>query len=269
MSPEKYLSSDFISTAEAAVRRAGEFIAQERRRFRHEDVEFKGSSDLVSYVDRNAEEMLKKDLSALTPECGFINEESGVAGGSRPTVWIIDPLDGTTNFVHGIPFYAVSVALRYEKRTILGWVFDVPRNDMFFAAQGKGAFLNATPIHVGTALSLADAVVATGIPFRYFDRAEQYLLLMREVMTRCRGLRRLGSAALDLAYTAAGRFDGFWESHLSPWDVAAGALIVQEAGGIVSDYNGGEDYLFGRSIVAANKQVYPQMMELISKHRPG
>ena len=267
--PEKFFSPEFLSAAEGAVRQAGIFISEERRRFKPEDIEFKGHSDLVSYVDRNAEDMLKKSLMELTPDCGFINEESGVAGGNRPSVWIIDPLDGTTNFVHDVPFYAVSVALRYERRTVLGWIYDVPRGDMFFAAWGRGAFLNGSPIRVGAARSLSEAVVATGIPFRYFDRAEQYLSLMRDVMTQCRGLRRLGSAALDLAYTAAGRFDGFWESHLSPWDVAAGALIVQEAGGVVTDYDGGDDFLFGRNIVAANRQVHPQMMALIDKHRPG
>ncbi|MCS7084801.1 MAG: inositol monophosphatase family protein, partial [Bacteroidia bacterium] len=231
MNQEVLGSREFVARAETAVRNAGRFIAEERGRFRAEDVEFKGRSDLVSYVDRRAEDMLKRELSLLTPDCGFINEESGVAGGNRPLVWIIDPLDGTTNFVHGIPFYAVSVALRYQRKTILGWIYDVPHDEMFFAAEGRGAFLNGSPIRVSDNEKPADAVVATGIPFRYFDRAENYLTLMREITTQTRGLRRLGSAALDLAYTAAGRFDGFWESFLSPWDVAAGALIVTEAGG--------------------------------------
>jgi myo-inositol-1(or 4)-monophosphatase len=269
MAWDEFLTPEFRTKAETSVRRAGAFIADERKRFQPEDVEFKGRSDLVSYVDRRAEDMLKNELSALTPGCGFINEESGVAGGNRPVVWIIDPLDGTTNFVHGIPFYAVSVALRVEKRTVMGWVYDVPRDEMFHAVLGGGAYLNGVRIAVSATPTLDGAVLATGIPFRYFDRAEQYLLLMREVMTRTRGLRRLGSAALDLAYVAAGRFDGFWESFLSPWDVAAGALIVQEAGGKVSDYNGGDDFLFGRTIVAANARIHPQMLELIARHRPG
>lgn len=248
------------------IKKVAAFIRQEYERFDPAAVEFKGHNNLVSYVDKQAEEMLEAVCKKLTPHAGFINEETGYkVDAGHEYVWIIDPLDGTTNFVQKIPVFAISVALQYRGEIILGVVHEINRDETFYAIRGEGAYLNGKQIFVTNENLIGDVVVATGFPYSNFYDLDSYLEMFRTFLYTCRGLRRLGSAAVDLAYTAAGRFGGFFEANLSPWDVAAGSLIVQEAGGIVTDYFSQNNFIFGKSIIASNPTIHPQMMEIISK----
>jgi len=256
-----------LDALQNAIRITGAFIRKEYEGFDRDRVEIKGRNDLVSYVDRTAEEQLVSQLQRLTPGCGFINEESGRHRTDSPQVWIIDPLDGTTNFVYGVPVFSISVALKDtqdgKEEIVLGCVYDVMRDELFHARKGHGAYLNGKRIAVGTAETLETALIAYGAMHSKHLVLADFLQMLGAFMQRSRGLRRLGSAALDLAYTAAGRFDGFFEAQLHPWDVAAGSLLVQEAGGHVSDFFGGPDYLFGRSILAGNTRVHQEMQDLL------
>lgn len=233
------------------AKEAGAFIRKERNGFDKQKVELKGKSDLVSYVDKEAEKMLVESLGALFDGAGFLTEEETIQQETKEYTWIIDPLDGTTNFVHGIPNYCVSIALMHQKEIVSGVTYEVANDECFFAWQGGGAYLNNKKIQVNPAPSLSDCVFATGFPINNHDRIEQYLAILGDLIKNSQGLRRLGSAAADLAYVACGRYGGFFEYNLSPWDVAAGILLVREAGGTVSDFSGGNDFLFGKEIVAA------------------
>ncbi|MFT6871712.1 MAG: myo-inositol-1(or 4)-monophosphatase [Roseivirga sp.] len=247
------------------IKETGEFIRQESRKFDHSKIEYKGKNDLVSYVDKEAEKRLVKGLSEILPGSGFVAEEGTSTHRSDIYNWIIDPLDGTTNFTHGLPVYAVSVALVKRGVLTLGVVYEINRDECFHAIKDQGAFLNHSPIKVSETKTLEKALLATGFPYYNFDQMQQYLTIINEFMQTTHGLRRMGSAAVDLVYTACGRFEGFFEYNLNAWDVAAGALIVQEAGGKVTDFKGGEDYLFGREIVAGNV-TQPEMLATIQKH---
>jgi len=247
------------------VKETGEFIRQESRKFDHSKIEYKGKNDLVSYVDKEAEKRLVKGLSEILPGSGFVAEEGTSTHRSDIYNWIIDPLDGTTNFTHGLPVYAVSVALVKRGVLTLGVVYEINRDECFHAIKDQGAFLNHSPIKVSETNTLEKALLATGFPYYNFDQMQQYLTIINEFMQTTHGLRRMGSAAVDLVYTACGRFEGFFEYNLNAWDVAAGALIVQEAGGKVTDFKGGEDYLFGREIVAGNV-TQSEMLATIRKH---
>lgn len=247
------------------VKEVGEFIRSEAQNFDESKIEYKGKNDLVSYVDKEAEKRLVQGLDELLPGSGFIAEEGTSKHQSDTYNWIIDPLDGTTNFTHGLPIFAISVALVKRKELSLGIVYDVMKDECFHATKGNGAYLNHVPIHVSQVKSLEKSLLATGFPYYNFDQMKQYLSILDECMQQTHGLRRMGSAAIDLVYTACGRFEGFFEYNLNAWDVAAGALIVQEAGGKVTDFKGGGDFLFGREIVAGSA-VQPQMLKLIQKH---
>lgn len=247
------------------VKEVGEFIRSEAQNFDESKIEYKGKNDLVSYVDKEAEKRLVQGLAELLPGSGFIAEEGTSKHQSDTYNWIIDPLDGTTNFTHGLPIFAISVALVKRKELSLGIVYDVMKDECFHATKGNGAYLNHVPIHVSQVKSLEKSLLATGFPYYNFDQMKQYLSILDECMQQTHGLRRMGSAAIDLVYTACGRFEGFFEYNLNAWDVAAGALIVQEAGGKVTDFKGGGDFLFGREIVAGSA-VQPQMLKLIQKH---
>ena len=247
------------------VKEVGEFIRSEAQNFDESKIEYKGKNDLVSYVDKEAEKRLVHGLAELLPGSGFIAEEGTSKHRSDTYNWIIDPLDGTTNFTHGLPIFAISVALVKRKELSLGIVYDVMKDECFHATKGNGAYLNHVPIHISKVNSLEKSLLATGFPYYNFDQMKQYLSILDECMQQTHGLRRMGSAAIDLVYTACGRFEGFFEYNLNAWDVAAGALIVQEAGGIVTDFKGGGDFLFGREIVAGSA-VQPQMLNLIQKH---
>lgn len=245
-------------------REVAAFIRTEGTRFSDANVESKSLNNLVSYVDKGAEQHFVDGLSSLLPEAGFIAEE-GTGARAEELNWVIDPLDGTTNFIHGIPCYCTSVALMRGNSVLLGVVLEVTRDECFSAWKGGGAFLNGSAIHVSGRRTLVESLLATGFPYDDFGREAQYMDLLRALMHNSRGIRRLGSAAADLAYVACGRFEAFYEYGLNPWDVAAGALIVEEAGGTVTDFNGGERYVFGEEIVASNGAIHTELIGPIGK----
>lgn len=220
------------------------FIRTEALRFTEASVESKSLNNLVSYVDKGAEQRLVDGLLKLLPEAGVIAEE-GTGARKSELNWIIDPLDGTTNFVHGVPCYCISVGLHDGERMLVGVVHEITRDECFTAWHGGGAFLNEKPIRVSQRGKLIESLLATGFPYDDFGREAEYMQLLRELMHGSRGIRRLGSAAADLAYVACGRFEAFYEYGLNTWDVAAGALLVQEAGGQVTDFRGHTEWLFG------------------------
>ena len=234
------------------ARTVGKFMAEERKSFDASMIENKGLHDLVSYVDKASEKQIIEELSKLIPESGFIAEEGTSDKQGERFNWVIDPLDGTTNYIQGIPVYAVSIGLLDEDELVLGVVYEVGRDECFYAWKDGGAFLNGEPIHVSERGDIQEALLATGFPYNNFSKMGSYMEFLQWTMKHARGVRRLGSAATDLAYVACGRFDAFWEYDLKPWDVAAGVVIVKEAGGVVTDYKGGNDFLFGKEIVASN-----------------
>ena len=245
------------------VRKVSLFIKQELGKVSTDAIETKSLNSLVSYVDKTAEEQLVAGLGALLPEAVFLTEEETVEQQEGEFQWIIDPLDGTTNFLHQLPFFAISVALRHHEEIILGIVFEINRDECFYAWKGGGAFLNGKKIRVSDSKNLGDALVATGFPYYDLSLVKPYLKILDFFMNNTRGIRRFGSAALDLAYVACGRFDAFFEYSLNAWDVAGGAIIVKEAGGIVKDFKGGEDYLFGKEIIAVNPNIHQSFFEVI------
>ena len=244
---------------------AGEFIRGEMGQVGADRVEEKSLHSLVSYVDRTAEEKLVEGLGRLLPGSTFLTEEETVESMQGPMQWIIDPLDGTTNFLHQLPVFSISVALQDHGQTVLGIVLEINRNELFYAWQGGGAYLNGKPIRVSATYDLENALLATGFPYYDYEQIANYLEALSVFMQVTRGIRRLGSAAVDLAYVACGRFDAFFEYSLHAWDVAAGAFLVQEAGGQVSDFLGGDDYLFGGEIIASNLGVYNDVLRVLSE----
>ena len=247
------------------VRHTGDFIAGERTKFSIDKVEEKGQHNFVSYVDKEAESKLVGGLSRILPQAGFIVEEGTVKKKDKIYNWIIDPLDGTTNFIHGSPPYAISVALMQEKEVILGIVLEIVMSELFYSYKGTGAFLNGKEIHVSKTKSVDESLIATGFPYNNFTRLESFMHSLEHFFLNSHGVRRLGSAATDLAYVACGRYDTFYEYNLNPWDVAAGAFIVQQAGGRVSDFKGENDYIFGNEIVASNNEVFDEFRRKVGE----
>ena len=246
-------------------REVGEFISQEGAAFDHTRIEQKQVfNNLVSYVDKEAEKKLVKTLGKLFPAAGFITEEGTVEQSQQHEYnWIIDPLDGTTNFLHGMPLYAISIGLTRGDETILGVILDICQKECYHAIENGPAYCNDKLIKVSAIGSLSESLLATGFPYYHFDRREIYLDIIKEFLNETHGIRRLGSAAIDLAYVACGRLEGFFEYNLHPWDVAAGTLIVQRAGGKVTDFSGGNDFLFGNQLCAANASVHAEMLNVI------
>ncbi len=245
------------------VESVADFIRGEVGKVSAEKIEVKSLNSLVSYVDKTAERQLVAGLGELLPGSTFLTEEETVAQTEGEFQWIIDPLDGTTNFLHQLPCFAVSVALRQHGDIVLGIVYEVNRHECFSAWKGGGAWLNGRRIHASATTTLADSLVATGFPYRDFDTMHRYIHILQHLMKSTRGLRRYGAAAVDLAYVACGRFDSFFEYGLAAWDVAAGILLVQEAGGRVSDFDGGDDYLFGGRLLAAAPGVFGEMLGVV------
>ncbi|GIV23415.1 MAG: inositol monophosphatase [Bacteroidia bacterium] len=245
------------------VREVGAYLRDEFRRFSRRDAEYKTARDPVSYVDRTAEAMLQERCARLLPEAGFILEESGGEAQEKPFVWVIDPLDGTKNFVHGIPLYGISVALLHKRQPVAGVVYAVEQDEAFWAVRGSGAYREKERLSVSDTADPDKLLVVTGFMYKNPERAERYFRALNEVMRRFGGLRRLGSAALDLAYVAAGRMDVFFEMDLNPWDVAAGSLLVQEAGGVVTDFAGGEGYLWEGSILAGSPWAHEALRAVL------
>jgi myo-inositol-1(or 4)-monophosphatase len=258
---------DLCAKAISIVKETGFYILSERANFSAQnDVELKGHSNFVTYVDKNSERQLVLKLGNLLPGSGFIAEEGTSNSKGEIYNWVIDPLDGTTNFIHGLPPYSISVALMQNSEVILGIVYEISHGEMFHSIKGGGAFLNGSPIKVSTLYEHQQALIATGFPYYDFNKMENYLLCLKEIMETTSGLRRLGSAAIDLCYVACGKFEAFWEYGLNPWDVAAGAFIVQQAGGKVSDFAGRNNYLFGNEIIATNALYYNNFYEIVNKH---
>jgi myo-inositol-1(or 4)-monophosphatase len=248
------------------ARHAGDFIKQEAENFDRSKVEMKGFNNLVSYVDKQAEAQLVDDLRKALPEAGFITEEETATERGDTYNWIIDPLDGTTNFTHGLHHFAVSIGLMEGDKVVLGVIYNPMHNECFYATKSNGAYLNDKRINVSDAPGLKDSLIATGFPYYDFELTQQYLQVLGAFMGTSHGVRRIGSAALDLAYVAAGRFEGFFEYNLNAWDVAAGVVIVQEAGGELSKFTDGGDYIFGREIVASNGNIHSEMLNTIALH---
>jgi myo-inositol-1(or 4)-monophosphatase len=233
-------------------------------RFRHVlPSKKKAGAGLVTEADTLAEKMLITNLGKQFPGSKFLAEESGGEHGPCERKWIIDPLDGTSNFAHGLPWFAVSVALEVRGELEMGWVYVPATHEMFFAQKGKGALLNGRPIRVSETREIEDSVIATGFYYFKGDELDEQVERFRKVQRKALGVRRAGSAALDLAYTAAGFFDGYWEVGIQPWDVAAGALLVKEAGGMVTDLNAGQCFVYGRNIIATNQKIYHKLLWLL------
>jgi myo-inositol-1(or 4)-monophosphatase len=282
----------------ALAKETGAFLREEATKFKTSTIEVKGHNNFVSHVDKTSEQKLVTALTALLPEAGFIAEEGTSDKKGERYNWIIDPLDGTTNFIHGFPFYAISIALiettpsksppqgetlpshlpstdsELESPplrgglggvTVLGVIYEINQNECFYAWKDSDAFLNGNKITVSSTPTLKDSLLGTGFPYYDYGKMDAYLQLFRHFMQHSHGLRRPGSAATDLAYLACGRFDGFYEYSLAPWDVAAGAFLVERAGGKVTDFSGGDNYIFGKEIVAGNALVFQKLQETVKR----
>ncbi len=258
-----------LTIAVKAARRAGNVINRGARDLDLLTVSAKGPKDFVSEVDRAAERQIVETLLGAYPDHAILAEEGTAKGANAAAenVWIIDPLDGTTNFLHGFPQYCVSIALAHRGQITQAVIYDPCRNDLFTATRGRGAFLNDRRIRVSKRQHLRDCLIGTGFPFRDGSYLDAYLRMMKTMIEHTAGLRRPGAAALDLAYVAAGFYDGFWEVGLNPWDVAAGSLLVQEAGGLIGDLAGEDDYLHGGQVIAGNPKVFAQMVTALSPFR--
>ncbi|HVS27540.1 MAG TPA: inositol monophosphatase family protein [Burkholderiales bacterium] len=256
-----------LTIAVRAARRAGHLINRASLNLDLLTVKHKTFNDLVSEVDRAAEQAIIGVLKDSYPEHAILAEESGPQGDSD-NLWIIDPLDGTTNFLHGYPQYAVSIAFMHKKVLTQAVVYDPGRNELFTASRGRGAYLNDRRLRVSKRIKLADSLIGTGFPFRELRHLETYLAMFRDLMKNTAGVRRPGAASLDLAYVAAGRLDGFWEIGLSPWDIAAGSLLIQESGGLIGDFEGNDGYLESGNVVAGNPKIFGQLIKILAPHLP-
>ena len=258
-----------LNIAIKAARRAGQIINRASLDVERLTVGVKQQSDYVTEVDRAAEAAIIETIREAYPKHAILAEETGSSGGEDGSEyqWIIDPLDGTTNFIHGFPQYAVSIGLAHRGVMNQSVVYDPTRNELFTASKGAGAFLNDKRIRVSKRAKLAESLIGTGFPYRMFDHADAYLAIFRELTQKTAGLRRPGAASIDLAYVACGRTDGFWEFGLSPWDMAAGTLLITEAGGLVGDLAGESNYLATGNIVAGNPKIFSQLLQVIQPHR--
>ncbi len=254
-----------LNTAVKAARRAGSIINRAAQNIDILTVTTKAANDYVSEVDREAERMIIRVIQETYPSHSILAEESGASGNSE-YVWIIDPLDGTTNFLHGFPHYAVSIALSHKGVLSQAVIYDPIRNELFTASRGRGAYLNDHRMRVGKRLKLQGCLLGTGFPFKEFSQIDNYLAMFKDLTQKTSGIRRAGAATLDLAYVAAGRLDGFWEFGLAPWDMAAGSLLITEAGGLVGDFLGNGGYLESGNIVAANPKLFSQLIQSLAPY---
>lgn len=258
---------DQITNAVVEIaKQAGSFIRQERSTFNADRIEYKGLNDLVSYVDKKAEDIIVSGLEKILPGAGFVTEEQTKSNIADRYNWIIDPLDGTTNFIHGLPVFSVSIALKEYDELVIGVVYEVNQDECFYAWKGAPAYLNGKVIKVSKTPKIADSLLATGFPYYDFTKQPQYIELFTYLMKNCHGLRRLGSAAVDLAYTACGRFDAYYEYNLNAWDAAAGVVIVRQAGGEVVNFSGGNEVLDSRELLATNGNLTAEMLGAINQY---
>lgn len=253
-----------IKVTEVA-KEVGCYLRTEQKKIKSEIIEKKGQHDFVTYVDKTAERKIIEQLKLILPEAGFIAEENSEARIDKDFMWIIDPLDGTTNYIHGMSPFAISIGLTFQNELVGGVVYEVGLDECFYAWKDGQSMLNGNPISVSKTQTLNDALIATGFPYYDYSRLKPFMETLSFFVQYTHGVRRLGTAATDLVYVACGRLDAFYEYGLSPWDVAAGAFIVQQAGGTVSDYSGQSNYLFGKEIMVANSIVYPAFFDIVSK----
>ena len=246
------------------IKEAGTLLKNEITKVKTSDIEKKNIHDFVTYVDRLSEKKLVNGLKKVIPSAGFITEEKTIEENmAKEFVWIIDPLDGTTNYIHKLPPYSISVALMKKNKLVGGIIYEITHNEIFYAWENGGAYLNGKKINVSNTSKVFNSLIATGFPFKDYSRIEGYMETIKFFMENSLGLRRLGSAAVDLAYVACGRFDAFYEYSLKSWDVAAGALIVKEAGGKVCDFDGSNNFIFGEEIIATNNNIHNEFTEII------
>jgi len=255
-----------LKTGLAAAYKAGEVICRNFQMLSKADIEVKGINDFVTRVDREAEAAITGIIQQEFPDHRILAEEGGYSANSGDCLWVIDPLDGTTNFIHGIPHFAVSLALLENDRVVFGLIYDPLSGERFHAGLGRGAFLNNQPIAVSRTRTIAASLGATGFPFKAPAQADAYAAAFKSLLSKCKDMRRCGSAALDLAYTACGRYDFFWEAHLLPWDFMAGKLLIAEAGGRSGDFSGEELAVHTGSVLAANQALYPVLLKEIGRY---
>ncbi len=248
------------------AKRAGAYIRHESTKFDRANIEEKGINDLVSYVDKEAEKMIVQTLKFTLKEAGFITEEGTETEKGAEYNWVIDPLDGTTNFMHGFPPYSVSIALLHKDEPVVGVVYEITSDTCFYAVKDGKAYCNHDEIHVSSVTKFNQGLYITGFPYDLNDDVSRFAKLFEHFMRNTHGIRRLGSAAVDLAYVAAGKSEGFFQKGLKIWDVAAGVLIVKQAGGIISDFKGKDNYLAGGEVIAGNPNVQPEMLRIIGKY---
>jgi myo-inositol-1(or 4)-monophosphatase len=258
--------SAILNVMVQAAMKAGRSLARDFGEVQNLQVSMKGPGDYVSQADRKAEDILFTELSKARPGYAFLMEERGIIeGDDGQHRWIVDPLDGTTNFLHGIPLFAISIALERQGQIVAGVIYNPAMDELYTAERGGGAFMNDRRLRVAGRTKLIDAVIGCGVPHLGRGQHGNFLVELRNVMAEVSGVRRLGAASLDLAYVAAGRMDGFWEIGLSAWDIAAGILLIREAGGFVSDFNGGQDMLDGGSIVTGNEIIQRALLKTVKK----
>ena len=261
MIDNKYLCLQVCDTA----KQAGDFIRSEAAAFSAKSVEVKGLHNFVTYVDKGAEKLIVERLQEILPEAGFIAEEGTNTARGDQYDWVIDPLDGTTNFIHGLPPHSVSIGLLENGRPVLGVVYEVTLDECFYAWKDSAAYLNGREIRVSDRAKVQDALIATGFPYYDYHLMRPYIDCLEHFLRHSHGVRRLGSAAVDLAYVACGRFEAFYEYGLNPWDVAGGGFILQQAGGRLSDFSGGDNYIFGKELVAANSAIFDEFLEKVKQ----
>ena len=260
----KNKSAGFLEIAVKAVKLAGQIVVEHLGKISQKDIDIKQASDFVTVVDRESEKIIIDTIKEHFPDHLLLAEESLKECGKETYRWIIDPLDGTTNYIHSYPVFSISIALEYAGEIIIGVTLDPLRNELFWAEKGSGAYLNCLPMEVSK-VNIGESLVTTGFPFRSKEMIDHYLQLFKNIFLNVSDLRRAGSAALDLAYLACGRCDGFFELGLSPWDIAAGSLLIKEAGGIVTDFGGGSNYIWTGNIVAGNPAVQKEILEEVKK----
>lgn len=259
------ISAGILKTAVTAARLAGDIIMKNLGQLSPEDIDTKQASDFVTKVDRWSEAVIMKTVREKFPTHSFLAEETLRDERSDNYRWIIDPLDGTTNYIHGFPMFSVSIAIEYGDEMMAGVVFDPVRDELFHAVKGEGAFLNNRRLHVSEIHLPGHSLIATGFPFRKRELTDMYLEAFKEIFSSVSDIRRAGSAALDLAYIASGRCDGFFELNLSPWDVASGSLLIKEAGGVVTDFGGGQEFLSTGNVVAGNTKIHGELLDIIKR----
>lgn len=254
---------ELLSEVERISREVGAYLREEQNKIRSVDVQFKSkSNDLVSHADKEAERRFVEALRSVLPQAGFIAEEGTSEEGEGEYHWIIDPLDGTTNYLYGIPCYCTSVGLKQNDEIVLGVIYDPVHDECFSAAKGLGAKLNGKPMRVSAQADLSHSLVAMGFPYEKRGKLRTYLDILHDINEKTRGMRRPGAAAIDMAYVACGRFDAFYEYGLNPWDIAAGTILIREAGGTVTDFHGGDTFLFGETILCSNSLIHKDISKL-------